>query len=44
MLERLMRGEISHPGEVGGAVKAPVRLVAALAHRAGDPGAAYRLA
>jgi geranylgeranyl reductase family protein len=44
MLERLMRGEIRHPGEAGGAVKAPVRLVAALAHRAGDPGAAYRLA
>jgi len=44
MLERLVRGDISHPGEAGGAVRAPVRLVAELARRAGDPGAAYRLA
>ena len=38
MLERLVRGEIGHPGEAGGAARAPVRLVKALARRAGASG------
>ncbi|MDX6511646.1 MAG: hypothetical protein QOE36_1150 [Gaiellaceae bacterium] len=42
VLERLVRGEIGHPGEARGAARAPVRLVRALARRAGDLGRAYR--
>jgi geranylgeranyl reductase family protein len=44
MLERLVRGEIGHPSEAPGLAGAPIRLVKALAKRAGDPGAAYRAA
>jgi geranylgeranyl reductase family protein len=44
MLERLVRGEIDHPGEARGSVRGPLRLVKALARRAGDPGTAYRTA
>ncbi len=44
MLERLVRGDIDHPGEARGAVRGPLRLVKALARRAGDPGSAYRTA
>jgi geranylgeranyl reductase family protein len=44
MLERLVRGEIDHPGEARGTVRGPLRLVKALARRAGDPGTAYRTA
>jgi geranylgeranyl reductase family protein len=44
MLERLVRGEIDHPGEARGTVRGPLRLVKALARRSGDLGAAYRAA
>ena len=44
MLERLVRGEIDHPGEARGSVRGPLRFVKALARRAGDPGTAYRAA
>ena len=44
MLERLVRGDIDHPGEARGAVRGPLRLVKALARRSGDLGAAYRSA
>ncbi|MDX6493558.1 MAG: hypothetical protein QOH02_1493 [Gaiellaceae bacterium] len=44
MLERLVRGDIDHPGEARGSVRGPLRLVKALARRAGDPGTAYRTA
>ena len=44
MLERLVRGDIDHPGEARGTVRGPLRLVKALARRAGDPGTAYRTA
>jgi hypothetical protein len=42
MLERLVRGDIDHPGEARGSVRGPLRFVKALARRAGDPGTAYR--
>jgi flavin-dependent dehydrogenase len=44
MLERLVRGDIDHPGEARGSVRGPLRLVKALARRSGDLGAAYRSA
>jgi geranylgeranyl reductase family protein len=44
MLERLVRGDIDHPGEARGSVRGPLRLVKTLARRAGDPGTAYRAA
>jgi flavin-dependent dehydrogenase len=44
MLERLVRGDIDHPGEARGSVRGPLRLVKALAARSGDLGAAYRAA
>jgi len=44
MLERLVRGDIDHPGEARGSVRGPLRLVKALAKRSGDLGAAYRSA
>jgi len=44
MLERLVRGDIDHPGEARGAGRGPLRLVKALARRSGDLGAAYRSA
>jgi geranylgeranyl reductase family protein len=44
MLERLVRGEIDHPGEARGTVRGPLRLVKVLAKHSGDPGAAYRAA
>ncbi|MEP6978220.1 MAG: geranylgeranyl reductase family protein [Thermoleophilia bacterium] len=44
MLERLVRGDIDHPGEARGSVRGPLRLVKALAKHSGDLGAAYRAA
>jgi hypothetical protein len=42
VLERLLRGEIGHPGAASGAERAAIRLIYAVARRAGDPGRAYR--
>ena len=41
-LEKLLRGELAMPGSARGLEKAAIRLVYALARRAGDPGDAYR--
>jgi flavin-dependent dehydrogenase len=43
VVERLLRGDVSHPSAVGGLARAPVRALEALAHAAGDPGRGYRL-
>jgi geranylgeranyl reductase family protein len=41
-VEKLLRGELRHPGAARGAERAAVRLVYALARRAGDPGREFR--
>src|SRR5205823_2345027 len=38
VVEKLVSGELRGPSEARGLGRAPVRLLAALAHRAGDPG------
>ncbi|MGI8420877.1 MAG: geranylgeranyl reductase family protein, partial [Gaiellaceae bacterium] len=43
VVTRLIRGELASPGQAGGLARPPVRLLKALARRAGDPGRAYRL-
>jgi geranylgeranyl reductase family protein len=42
VVERLVSGELRGPGDARGLGKAPVRVLATLAHRSGDPGRAYR--
>jgi geranylgeranyl reductase family protein len=42
VVERLVSGELHGPSEARGLSRAPVRLLAAIAHRSGDPGRAYR--
>jgi geranylgeranyl reductase family protein len=43
VVERLLRGDIGHPGaERSSLARVPLRLIEALARAAGDPGAAYR--
>ena len=42
VLEKLLRGELGHPGAASGLDKAAIRLIYAVARRAGDPGRAYR--
>jgi len=42
-VERLLRGELSHPGAARGLEKGAIRLIYAVAARAGDPGRAYRV-
>jgi hypothetical protein len=41
-VEKLVAGELRGPSDARGLGRAPVRLLAALAHRAGDPGRPYR--
>jgi flavin-dependent dehydrogenase len=43
-LEKLLLGEIGQPGEAHGLEKGAMRLIYAVARRAGDPGRAYRAA
>ena len=43
-VEKLLLGEIGHPGAARGAERRAMRLIERLARRAGDPGAAYRAA
>lgn len=42
VVERLMRGELSHPSSVRGLGRPPIRALGALARRAGDPGRPFR--
>jgi geranylgeranyl reductase family protein len=42
VVERLLSGEIDHPGAERGLARAPLRLVEGLARIAGAPGGAYR--
>jgi geranylgeranyl reductase family protein len=42
-VERLLRGDIGHPGAERGPARVPLKLIEALAKAAGDPGGAYRL-
>jgi geranylgeranyl reductase family protein len=41
-MERLLTGEISAPREARGLTRVPLKAIAALARKAGDPGRAYR--
>jgi geranylgeranyl reductase family protein len=43
VMERLLLGEIAAPREARGLTRVPLRAIAALARRAGDPGRAYRV-
>jgi len=43
-LEKLLVGELDRPGAARGAEQAAIRLIYAVARRAGDPGRAYRAA
>ena len=42
-VERLLAGELSHPGAARGLARGPLRLIELLARAAGDPGRPYRL-
>ena len=42
VVEKLVSGELRGPSDAHGLGRAPVRLLAALAHRSGDPGRPYR--
>jgi flavin-dependent dehydrogenase len=41
-IERILRGELSHPGAARGPVRAPLRALALLARAAGSPGDTYK--
>jgi flavin-dependent dehydrogenase len=43
-LERLLQGELGHPAAARGLEKAAIRLIYAVARRAGDPGKAFKAA
>ena len=42
-MERLLTGEIAAPREARGLTRVPLKAIAALARKAGDPGRAYRV-
>jgi flavin-dependent dehydrogenase len=42
-VERLLAGDLSHPGAARGVVRGPLRMIELLARAAGDPGRPYRL-
>jgi flavin-dependent dehydrogenase len=44
VLQQLLRGDLSRPGEARGPARAPLKLLEALARRAGDPGRPYKAA
>jgi geranylgeranyl reductase family protein len=44
VVERLLRGELSHPGAARGLQAGAIRLIYAVAARAGDPGRAFHAA
>ncbi len=41
-IERILRGELSHPGAARGLVRAPLRALALLARASGSPGETYK--
>ena len=43
-LEKVITGEVHDPGSTKGVERRAMRLIEALARRAGDPGRAYRTA
>jgi geranylgeranyl reductase family protein len=43
VVEGLLRGDISHPGAVGGMARGPLKVVSWLSRLAGSPGARYRI-
>jgi len=43
VVERILSGELSHPGDARGPVRAPLRAIEALARAVGAPGSGYRL-
>ena len=43
-VEKLLQGELGHPGAARGIEKAAIRLIYAVARRAGDPGRAFHTA
>jgi geranylgeranyl reductase family protein len=42
VVEKLLRGELGHPGAARGLEKGAIRLIYAVARRAGDPGRAFQ--
>ena len=42
VVEKLLQGDIGHPGAARGLEKGAIRLIYAVARRAGDPGRAFR--
>jgi geranylgeranyl reductase family protein len=44
VVEKLLLGELGHPGAARGAERRAMKIIEAIARRAGDPGRAYRLA
>jgi len=42
-VERLVRGDVRHPGDERGPARLPLKLIEALAKSAGDPGGAHRV-
>ena len=42
VVEKLLRGELGHPGAARGLEKGAIRLISAVARRAGDPGRAFQ--
>jgi geranylgeranyl reductase family protein len=43
VVERIVSGELSHPGDARGPARAPLRAIEALARAVGAPGTGYRL-
>jgi len=43
VVERILAGELSHPGDARGPARAPLRAIEALARAVGAPGTGYRL-
>jgi flavin-dependent dehydrogenase len=44
VIEAVMRGDLASPHEATGSARGPIRILRLLAHRAGDPGEAFRFA
>ncbi len=42
-VDRLLAGELSHPGAARGLVRGPLRLIELFARASGDPGRPYKL-